>query len=210
MGKSTHGMYKSPEYNAWRDMRQRCTRENHPSWSRYGGRGITVDPRWDSFETFFQDMGPRPSKRHTLDRWPKPLLGYRPGNCRWATAEEQAANTVSAKLLTMNGETLPVAAWARKTGVGRATIQYRLAQGWSTRRALTEPVGEVNPAYVTFANGRQTGKKLTASTVKKMMKEAKSGATATALGRRYGVSCTAVCHIAKQFNIKFKKGRPKR
>lgn len=196
-------------YMSWMSMIQRAVYKGKRR-DRHLYKNIKVCSRWLKFENFIKDMGPRPSKKHTLDRWPKPLLGYKPGNCRWATAEEQAANTVSAKRLTMHGETLPIAAWARRTGIGRATIQYRLAQGWPVRKALTEPVGEANPTYVTFAEGRRQGKKLSAVKVKKMMAEARAGATATALAKKYGVSCPAVCHVAKQFNIKFKKGRPKR
>jgi transposase len=172
-------------------------------------KNIKVCAAWLKFENFIKDMGSRPSKKHTLDRWPKPLLGYRPGNCRWATAEEQAASTKSAKMLTLGGQTLPTSAWARKAGIGRATIQHRLAQGWSTNDALTVPAGESNQTHMTFAKGRQRGRKLSAAKVTKMMEEARAGATATSLGKKYGVSCPAVCHIAKQFGVKFKKGRPK-
>lgn len=81
----------TPEYRSWRAMLQRCTYPNNVHYPNYGGRGITICERWRlSFVAFLTDMGPRPEGT-TLDR----IDGdsdYTPGNCRWATAKEQAAN----------------------------------------------------------------------------------------------------------------------
>lgn len=88
----THGGSKTREYAIWRDMKARCYNPAKWNFDRYGGRGITVCRRWrDDFAAFIADMGPRPSRQHSLDR--KNNNGpYAPGNCRWATAKEQAAN----------------------------------------------------------------------------------------------------------------------
>ena len=85
-----HGMSRTPEYRAWCSMRQRCENSGHPDYPAYGGRGITVDPRWDDFLTFLADMGPRPHGT-SLDRIDNER-GYGPGLCRWATPTEQARN----------------------------------------------------------------------------------------------------------------------
>jgi hypothetical protein len=88
----THGMRRSPEYNTWRSMLKRCYTASHKSFRDYGGRGITVCDRWrDSFEAFYEDMGPRPSLRYSIER-NNNEKGYAPDNCRWATAKEQANN----------------------------------------------------------------------------------------------------------------------
>jgi hypothetical protein len=86
-----HGMYGTPEYLSWGSMIQRCTNPKNNNFKNYGGRGISVCKSWrDSFESFFQDMGRRPTDT-SLDRID--VNGnYEPENCRWSTALCQARN----------------------------------------------------------------------------------------------------------------------
>jgi hypothetical protein len=93
----THGMYGTPTYRSWRAMLARCIDESHKQFADYGGRGITVDPAWLTFEGFFADMGERPAGR-SLDRWPDNNSGYRKDNCRWATPTEQARNKRNSRI----------------------------------------------------------------------------------------------------------------
>jgi len=71
-------------------MLRRCTWPKHKDYPRYGGKGVTVCPEWNSYEQFCKDMGERPPNT-TLDRRDN-SKGYNPENCRWATATEQAQN----------------------------------------------------------------------------------------------------------------------
>jgi hypothetical protein len=80
-----------PTYNSWRKMIERCTYKGHRHYADYGGRGITVSPRWRrNFWAFVGDIGTRP-KGKTLDRKNNDE-GYYLDNCRWATRKEQAQN----------------------------------------------------------------------------------------------------------------------
>jgi hypothetical protein len=72
-------------------MRTRCNNPKPADFKYYKGRGVKVCERWDHFENFFADMGPKPSARHTIDRI-NPDGDYEPLNCRWATWKEQRHN----------------------------------------------------------------------------------------------------------------------
>lgn len=120
-----HGWSRTPEYQCWRGMKKRCG--NHDD-ANYGGRGIRVCARWQTFENFMADMGPRPSAAHSIDRIDN-NGNYEPGNCRWATKLEQSQNTRVVRLITHNGRTLPVRAWARELGIDHKTVRERLARG---------------------------------------------------------------------------------
>jgi hypothetical protein len=124
-----NGLSRTREYRAWAGMIQRCTNERLPKFPRYGGRGIRVCERWRfSFTDFLADMGPRPSPKHSLDRID--VNGhYEPGNCRWATAQEQQWNRENNHNVTIAGTTLPVTEWSRRLNVNHGTLIRELRSG---------------------------------------------------------------------------------
>lgn len=134
-----HGMSRTSEHKIWLSMIDRCTNPKSTSWGRYGGRGIGVHEDWkNSFLSFYRDMGPRPSKIHSLERV-KNDGNYEPGNVVWATMKEQNRNKRNNRLITYGDVTLPMCAWAEKVGITYGALRLRLNSGWSVERALSEP-----------------------------------------------------------------------
>lgn len=89
---TTHGRTNTHEYDVWRGMVSRCTNEKDDFYKDYGGRGISVCVEWkDKFINFFNDMGIRPSKVHSLERLNSDL-GYSLENCIWVENKYQARN----------------------------------------------------------------------------------------------------------------------
>jgi hypothetical protein len=126
----TQGRIWSPEYVAWTGMHDRCTREKRDSYKHYGGRGIIVCERWNTFENFLADMGPKPSPRHEIDRFPDNDGNYEPDNCRCATRIQQTNNTRANHLLTIDGQTMTVSEWAREANIHPGTLFDRVKRGW--------------------------------------------------------------------------------
>lgn len=82
---------RHPLYATWSHIRKRCNNPNDQNYRLYGGRGITVDPRWENFANFLADVGERPSPGLTIDRINNDG-NYERSNVRWATRKEQRAN----------------------------------------------------------------------------------------------------------------------
>lgn len=126
-GRLTHGKSKSPVFFVWSGMVQRCINPNNAKYADYGGRGIAVCERWQSFESFYADMGDRPAGM-SLDRIDNDGP-YSPENCRWATRAQQARNTRRTILVTSDGTTMPLVDLAPVTGLSYSTLKRRYQQG---------------------------------------------------------------------------------
>lgn len=125
-------------------MRQRCGNPNNAAWRYYGGRGITVCERWQTFANFIADMGRMPTPRHTIERID--VNGhYEPSNCRWATMTEQAQNTRRNHLITLDGVTRTLSEWCALRGIFKQTLRHRLKAGWTIEQALTIEPNTIRP-----------------------------------------------------------------
>jgi hypothetical protein len=133
---TTHHMSRSPEYQAWKNMRKRCNYPANNRYHRYGGRGIKVCDRWlNSFENFFSDMGP--CNGLSLDRIDNDG-DYTPDNCHWIPMADQSKKTSRIRMLSFDGRTQSLANWAREIGIKPQSLSMRLnTYGWSIEKALT-------------------------------------------------------------------------
>lgn len=126
----THGMRRTPLYNVWATMVQRCTNPNDRNWNRYGGRGITLQSDWAKFDAFYRDMGAGYAPGLTLDREDNDG-GYNASNCRWVPHAVQAKNTSANVWFTVHGARLVQVDAASVLGVHYVTLSAWRAAGLS-------------------------------------------------------------------------------
>jgi len=88
-----HGMCGTPEHRAYKLARRRCNNPNSNDYKTHGAKGIKF--LFETFEEFYNELGPRPTTKHSVDRFPNKRGNYEPGNVRWATPEEQAQNAIT-------------------------------------------------------------------------------------------------------------------
>lgn len=80
------------EYGIWLQMRDRCRNPNNRAYRWYGARGVKACERWNDFNNFIADMGPKPKCGWwSIDRIDS-AGDYCPENCRWATRSQQREN----------------------------------------------------------------------------------------------------------------------
>ena len=133
-----HGMTKTRTFKSWESMWQRCGNPKAKSYEHYGGRGIRVCERWQSFQSFHEDMGERPEGM-SLDRL-NVDGDYEPGNCRWADKYQQQRNRVGTRTLALGDEVLTYPEWSERTGLPTNVIRWRVSRGWSVLETLSTPL----------------------------------------------------------------------
>jgi hypothetical protein len=127
----------TPEYRAWVNMKTRCLNPKADNFMSYGGRGISIAPKWiGSFEAFFSYIGKRPSPIHRLDRRDN-SKGYFPGNVRWIVHQENCRNTRQNRIVKWNRKAQCLAAWAIELGINKNTLYDRFRKGWSIEKAFS-------------------------------------------------------------------------
>jgi hypothetical protein len=117
-------------YISWIGMRQRCNYQGHGEYHRYGGRGISYDPRWNDFMEFLSDMGPKP-KGKSIDRIDNDKM-YCKENCKWSTHIEQSSNTSRNVFVQWDGKTYTLKALST-----HLDIEYDLLHKWYRTRGLS-------------------------------------------------------------------------
>lgn len=137
--RTTHGRKGTAEYRVWGGMKQRCRNPGADSYPRYGGRGIDYCERWDSFEKFFEDMGERPSDRHSIGRIDN-NKGYYKDNCQWELPKQQQNNMQTNRRIIIDGVEKTVTEWAEHYQIDRIRVFGRLELGWEPLKALTTPI----------------------------------------------------------------------
>ncbi len=133
-------MFGTKFYSVWNMMLQRCFNPKVKNYHRYGGRGITVCPRWMKFEGFRDDMLATYQQGLTIER--KDNNGdYCPENCTWVDQATQQRNRRNNVFLEFNGQRLTMADWERKLSLPESTLSTRIkALKWTPERALSTPV----------------------------------------------------------------------
>lgn len=118
-GNYRHGMYGTPTYKSWSEMKQRCGNSKNGNY-----KNISYCKEWESFENFFADMGIRPEGT-TLDRI-NPYGNYEPSNCRWADAIVQENNRTNNRRFEYEGEYLTLPQIARKYNISRSNLANKI------------------------------------------------------------------------------------
>ena len=125
-----------PEYGVWANMLTRCTNPKTGQYKDYGGRGITVCERWKVFDNFYEDMGSRPTPKHTIER-----LDNDKGHGRVTVLGDKRAarrNTKRNRILELNGKSQCMQDWANELGITAQLLWNRLyLRNWPLERALT-------------------------------------------------------------------------
>lgn len=122
-------------FGVWQSMLQRCNNPRDAQYANYGGRGVKVCTRWLEYANFAQDMGQRPSDKHSIDRIDNGG-NYEPANCRWALPAVQLRNKRNNIFLTHDGRTQVLSDWAKEYGLNAGTVYTRLMRLGKTGAAL--------------------------------------------------------------------------
>jgi hypothetical protein len=146
--RGSHHMSDTPEYIAWEAINQRCNNQENPNYKNYGARGISMCERWRSFEAFIEDVGPRPSSKHSIDREDN-SGGYTPENCRWATGKIQHRNKRSNRIITIGGVSRCLVEWCEITGVSANGFIKRVKKGWADKDLLSPPISRADRLKMT-------------------------------------------------------------
>lgn len=139
-GHTSKAANPTPTYTSWYSMIRRCSGKSKDHIEGYFNKNITVCERWTVFSNFLEDMGLRPSIKHTLDRFPNNTGNYEPGNVRWATQKEQSNNLTTNLLVTYRKRQQTLVKWCEELGLNYFRMRERIfMKGMKPADAFTLP-----------------------------------------------------------------------
>ena len=142
-GPVTHGMSSTKVYGIWCGMISRCHNPGTRGYRFYGAKGVSVCDKWrESFENFYADMGD-PPEGLTIDRI-DPKGPYEPGNCRWATTQQQIENRTCQVMYEYEGRSYTLPTLCTLLGINYRTMINRLRRtGMTLSDAINHRLGEI-------------------------------------------------------------------
>lgn len=154
-----HGMFGTPIYGSWSAMLYRCRNPRSPAYKNYGGRGISVCPRWYSFEAFYADMAAGHWVGAEIDRI-DPNGNYEPANCRWVSTKDNVRNKRNAVVVVYQGCERNLAQLCEELEVSRPHVLSRLKLGWDLEKALNAAVATRRRHSLEYQGGTYTIRQL--------------------------------------------------
>lgn len=153
--KPKHGKTGSKEYVVWQNIKARCRKPYCKSYSDYGARGIDICDDWyNSFECFYNYVGPAPSKNHSIGRIDNDG-DYCPGNVRWESLSEQKRNKSWTRWINYKGKNIKLIDFCEKHNYDLILVRSRLDQGWSLEKAISEPKKTQREKYIILDGKKQ-------------------------------------------------------
>ena len=130
---TTHGMKGTRQYRIWTGMIQRSNPGSAVQLAHPTYLGVSRDPKWDTFDRFWAEMGPTYFDGAAISR-----IGdtgdYTQSNCRWITKSQNSREAAERRMLRTSDGRFGADA-ARENGIGASTYRYRIAHGWSVDEA---------------------------------------------------------------------------
>ena len=144
-----------PEYHTWKNMRARCNAPCNKENGNYQKNNITVCERWNDFEKFYNDMGPKPTIKHSIDR--KNNYGnYEPENCRWADNTVQANNKSNNLLINYDGKVFTIPQLSEYLGLSKIALRKHISD---KKRSVDEAISRINQNLYIEYNGEKKSRK---------------------------------------------------
>lgn len=137
-----------PEYHTWKNMRARCNAPCNKESRRYQEFGITVCERWNDFLNFYNDMGPKPSDKHSIDRINNDG-NYEPSNCRWTNNTVQANNKSNNRLVNYQGKVFTIPQLAEELNLSVIALRKHIQKN----RTVDEAISRINDNNFIEYNG---------------------------------------------------------